>query len=180
MDTSDPLASRLGIQAAVIQSVSAPFAAVPKTSSAPSLTQWGSALRDTLTTLCSLNAAAHSLAPQPLSLPTLPPPLPSVSTKKRQVQFFPGYTEILRRSLTVSSYVLRAHTYFPKFLISFLAIVDVPNATERLLQYFASRFFRLFILNVAPVICLNDEASHRYSLTLKLIHANDCSSIRIQ
>lgn len=83
----------------------------------------------------------------------------SVSTGERQVLFFAGYAEILGQSLTVSSYVPRAYAFLPKFLISLLAIVDVPNATERLLQYFASISLGLFILNMAPVIYLDGEAS---------------------
>lgn len=83
----------------------------------------------------------------------------SARTGEREVLFFAGYAEILGQSLTVSSYVPRAFAFLPKFFLSFLAIVDVPNNAERLLQYFASISLGLSILNMAPVIHLDGEAS---------------------
>lgn len=83
----------------------------------------------------------------------------SATTGEREVLFFAGYAEILGQSLTVSSYVPRAYAFLPRFLLSLFAIIDVPNTAERLLQYFASISLGLFILNMAPVIYLDGEAS---------------------
>lgn len=81
------------------------------------------------------------------------------ATGKSEVLFYAGYAEILGQSMTVSSYVPRAFAILPTLTLSFLARVDLPNTAERFLQYFASISFGLAILNMAPVIYLDGEAS---------------------
>lgn len=73
--------------------------------------------------------------------------------------FYQGYGHILGQSVTVSSYIPRGWAQWSGWLLKFLAWWDVPNVVERLLQYVCSISLGLGILNMAPVLYLDGEAS---------------------
>lgn len=73
--------------------------------------------------------------------------------------FYEGYLHILSQSLAVSSYIPRLRTHLPVFVLRIIAALDLPNIAERFLQYFASISLGLAILNLAPVLFLDGEAT---------------------
>lgn len=73
--------------------------------------------------------------------------------------FYQGYPEVLGQSVTVSSYVPRIWSMAPHSFIQVLALMDIPNMIERLLQYLSSISLALAILNMAPVFFLDGEVS---------------------
>lgn len=81
--------------------------------------------------------------------------------------FYEGYPIILGTSVTVSSYVPRLWEYMPLSLLKLISQVDMPNLMERFLQYFASISLGLAIMNMAPVLYLDGEAS--FGLFVRLI-----------
>lgn len=79
--------------------------------------------------------------------------------------FYQGYGKIVG-SMTVSSYVPRLWRWMPTWLLEMVAMLDFPNMTERFLQYFASVSLALGLLNMAPVLYLDGEASSRLFLQM--------------
>lgn len=73
--------------------------------------------------------------------------------------FYEGYPHMLGQSITVSSYVPRIWSKLGASGSRIVARVDIPNIVERLLQYFASISLALGLLNMAPVLFLDGEAS---------------------
>lgn len=73
--------------------------------------------------------------------------------------FYEGYAQILGQSVTVSSYIPRAWAHWPLSLLQLIAGFDIPNVIERFLQYVCSISLGLAILNMAPVLFLDGEAS---------------------
>lgn len=73
--------------------------------------------------------------------------------------FYEGYPTILGQGVTVSSYVPRFWHVLPWRLLHMLAVSDVPNSIERLLQYLSSISFGLAIMNMAPVLYLDGQAT---------------------
>lgn len=73
--------------------------------------------------------------------------------------FYEGYPTILGQGVTVSSYVPRFWHVLPWRLLHMLAASDVPNSIERLLQYLSSISFGLAIMNMAPVLYLDGQAT---------------------
>lgn len=73
--------------------------------------------------------------------------------------FYEGYPTILGQGVTVSSYVPRFWHVLPWRILHMLAVSDVPNSIERLLQYLSSISFGLAIMNMAPVLYLDGQAT---------------------
>lgn len=84
--------------------------------------------------------------------------------------FFEGSPSVLGSSVSVSSYVPRAWAAIPWPLLRLLALADLPNHLERLLQYFASISLALAVLNMAPVFRFDGEYSTMLFLKLAFPH----------
>ena len=99
-------------------------------------------------------------------IPVLPKDQQLIDVRVRSVQsgetvhfFYEGFPQILGQSVTVSSYVPRMWDRMPWWWTRVVAAVDVPNKLERLLQYFSSISLGLAIINMAPVLYFDGEAS---------------------
>lgn len=94
--------------------------------------------------------------------------------------FYEGYPQVLGRSISVSSYVPRIWWWGPRGVVRALAYADLPNMVERLLQYLSSISLALAILNMAPVLFLDGEASAGLFVRLLLPNLSKASTVKLR
>lgn len=110
-------------------------------------------------------------------VPVLPTGIQLVDVRVRSARsgqvihyFFEGPAHILGQSMKLSSFVPRVWTSLPWGLLQVLSSLDTPNLMERFLQYLASISLGLAIVNMAPVIALDGQASSEQFVRVIMPH----------